>query len=113
MDNGALLRQSSAGLLASPDFPHHCLDQLIPQVEETRKFLSLLLLLKPDQSLKAFISPSGDPLRNLKQRMAEEPDMVFPQCWAVKQALSSTVHISRVSCELQALSKPQGSSHHP
>lgn len=65
-DDGELSRQSTAELLASPDFPHHCSDQLVPQVEETRKFLSLLLLLKPDQSLKAFVGPSGDSLHNLK-----------------------------------------------
>lgn len=106
-DDGELSRHSTARLLASPDFPHHRLDQLIPQVEETRKFLSLMLLLKPDQSLEAFVGPSRDPLRNLKQR---GPD-VLPQHWVVNQALGSAACISRASCKHQALSESQGSSY--
>lgn len=101
------------GLLATPDFLHHCSDQVTPQMEETRKFLSLLLLLKPDQSLEAFVGSSGNSFHNLKQRAAEEPDIVLPQHCVVKQALGGITHISRAFCKLQALSKPQGSSPQP
>lgn len=112
-DGRALLRESPAGLLAVPDFLHRGSDQAVPQVEETRHFLSLLLLLKPDQSLEPFVRSSGNSFCNLKQRAAEEPDIVLPQHCVVKQALGSITQSSRAFCKLQALSKPQGSSAQP
>lgn len=92
-----MLRQSAAELLASPDLPHHCSAQLIPQLQETRKLLSLLLLLKPEQSLEVSVGPSGDPLRNLKQGVAEESHVILPRRWVVTPALDSTARISRAS----------------
>lgn len=55
------------GLLHCLLFPS-LLDQLLPQLEESREFVILGLLLTPHQSLESPAGPGGDSLHDLKQK---------------------------------------------